>query len=160
MIITERTHPERNTPFLWVVEDDPTEVTLIRHVLAKMPDTLYDVRVFGRGAEALTAMSDASPLPSAMLVDLHLPDGTGDRLVRQVRRHPRGKSLALAALSSSDDWESIEQMYEAGVNTYLIKPVDIAVFARILSGALRFLDRLPGRTGGRSPDAENETADT
>lgn len=130
---TSASHP----PAIWMIEDSRTDAALVRHVLQRIAADM-PLRVFQRGGDALDALHGADG-PEALLVDLHLPDTAGDDLVRAIRATEPGRALPLAALSASDDWDSAARMYDAGVNVYLVKPMDVNRFAAILGGALRFL---------------------
>jgi len=88
----------------------------------------YEVRLARSGAEAMAVVG--SFVPDVAILDLGLPDGDGyqlaARLVAALARRPR-----LIALTGYGNVE--EKVRTAGFDHYLLKPVEPAVLAHLLT---------------------------
>jgi two-component system response regulator len=99
------------------------------------------------GEEACTYLfgKDASedrPLPSIVLLDLHLPRVDGMEVLRRIRADQRTRLVPVIMLTSSDDDADVTRSYRLGVNSFVRKPVDHAAFRSIVRSLGEFwLDR-------------------
>jgi DNA-binding response OmpR family regulator len=59
-----------------------------------------------------------------MLLDLKMPRKNGFEVLEWARRQPAIKRLPIAILTSSRESPDINRAYDAGANTYLVKPVN------------------------------------
>ena len=66
--------------------------------------------------------------PSLILLDLNLAGSDGRSLIRQFRKNDWLHSIPLTVLSTSSSPVDIELCYQAGANSYLIKPLDLDRF--------------------------------
>jgi DNA-binding NarL/FixJ family response regulator len=104
--------------------------------------------------------------PDVVLIDVHMPDGGGERVIREVlRTNPDQRFLAL---SVSDAPEDVIAVIRAGARGYLTKTIDgpdlvdgirrvaqgDAVFSPRLAGFV--LDAFAGAPTGTAPDSEYE----
>ena len=102
------------------VEDDPVNARLIERALARRPG----IRVLtARRAESGMALA-RKELPDLVLVDLHLPDGSGTELVRRLRTDPATRALAVV-LVTADDRTDLDPSGELQIRELLPKPVDV-----------------------------------
>jgi len=67
-------------------------------------------------------------VPSLLLIDLHLPDGSGEDLVNHVKSKPEFQNIPMMILSADALPETMERLKSAGVVHYMTKPLDVAVF--------------------------------
>jgi CheY-like chemotaxis protein len=77
-----------------------------------------------------------------VLLDLHLPDISGDEIFRQLRTDLRTADTPVIVISADATPSSIERRKAAGVDGYPSKPLRIADFLGALDAALA------GRPGG------------
>ncbi len=75
----------------------------------------------GSGSEALEYLSQAPP-PSAVLLDLVMPEPDGFAVLRYLRNHPRLAELPVVVLTALDSDEDIERMFARGADDYVHKP--------------------------------------
>ena len=104
-----------------VVDDDELAREALRAVLTAEG---AEVTTADSAAEALRALDLA--LPNVMLVDLAMPVVDGFTFVEQIRMRssePVGR-LPIAALTGYLSAEDRARAYRAGVQAYLLKPVD------------------------------------
>lgn len=112
------------------VEDEPDLALL--HRLLLDPDQ-YTVAVAGDLETARTHLVTL-PLPDLILLDLHLPDGCGLDLCREIRRrYPRLPIVILTACMTTR-----QEALSAGADVFMPKPFDLeelqAVVGRLLDG--------------------------
>lgn len=91
------------------------------------------------GGTAFTAWAETHDC-DLFVVDLGLPDADGLDLVRGIVEQRRG-TAGIIALTARSAIEDKLEGYEAGVDSYLVKPVDLRELARQIRAIYR---RLPG----------------
>lgn len=112
------------------IEDDPNDVLLLQRAIRKANvsvhvETIYD----GDRAVAYLTGDDVYsnreryPFPSLILLDLKIPRKSGLELLSWIRQHPDLKRLPVTILTSSRHEKDINEAYELGANSYLVKPV-------------------------------------
>ena len=121
-----------------LVEDNPADVEM---TLAALQDynLANKVHVLKDGAEALSYIMNNvdcrpgqahEPCPKVILLDLKLPKIDGLEVLRRIRSDERTKSVPVVILTSSNEERDRIEGYKLGVNSYVVKPVDFAEFAR------------------------------
>lgn len=142
-----------------LVEDDLRVARINRDLLERDPD----VHVVGSAATLAQADALAQALaPDLILLDVHLPDGSGLGLLRHWRA--QGRTTDVALITAADDEASVRTALAQGAFDYLIKPFTGARLAEVvarhrarrvpLAGARlgqSHLDRLLG-VGGQTPE--------
>ena len=74
----------------------------------------------------------ASPRPALIVLDLELPRLPGIDAVRAIKSNPELRRIPVVALSSDDDLETVAAAYDAGINTYLAKPVTFLALVKLM----------------------------
>jgi two-component system, response regulator len=120
-----------------LVEDDPQDVELALRALKKanLSNRIVVARdgaealdfIFCEGAHAGRRIEDK---PRVMLLDLKLPKVDGLEVLQRVRSDPRTKTLPVVVLTSSKEQRDVVESYRLGVNSYVVKPVSFAEFAK------------------------------
>lgn len=115
-----------------LVEDNPNDRLLMQRALKKtnLGNELVCVE---DGQEALdyllgTAENPPGALPILVLLDLKLPKLDGLDVLKGIRAHERTKLLPVVILTSSKEQDDLLESYNAGVNSYVRKPVDFNEF--------------------------------
>lgn len=116
-------------PILFVVEDDPPTLDLIRDVAA---DAGWAARGFSRLAEFERAMAQATP--DLVILDDELPDGRGGDRARELRRDGRLRNLPVLVCTAARPRRQAEIADWAPV---MPKPFDIDEMERILDVTAR-----------------------
>lgn len=101
---------------MYVIEDHP----LMRETIAKLVDAQEDFNVVGRAANAAEALEGVPATdPDLVLVDLSMPDLSGDRLIAKLVQARPG----LLALMVSGHEESLyaDAAIRAGAKGYVMK---------------------------------------
>lgn len=121
--------PERMVILL--VEDLEDDILLVRRAFAaaKLHTPLQVVRDGEEAIEYLLGIGkysnrDEFPLPHLILLDLKMPKMGGIEVLRWIRQQPQLKSLRVIVLTSSEDIFDVNRAYEAGANSFLVKPLE------------------------------------
>jgi CheY-like chemotaxis protein len=75
--------------------------------------------------------------PSAVLMDLRMPDGDGWQATRSLRANPATAQSMIIAVTAHALAPEIESALNAGCDAVVSKPYDLAAFADALTAALR-----------------------
>jgi DNA-binding response OmpR family regulator len=67
-------------------------------------------------------------IPSLILVDLNLPDGSGEQLVDYIKSDSKYSAIPIMILSADALPETIARLISAGAAHYMTKPLDVALF--------------------------------
>jgi CheY-like chemotaxis protein len=113
-----------------LIEDNVDDAELTRYAFAKagiskplvtLSDGVAAVAYFeGTG---IYADRSTHPYPALILLDLKLPRRSGYEVLRAVRDNPATKYTPVVVLTSSSRETDIRRAYDAGANSYLVKPV-------------------------------------
>jgi signal transduction histidine kinase/ActR/RegA family two-component response regulator len=114
------------------VEDNPSNIALMRHVIAALGG--IRLHVAETGHEGLALARDLRP--DVILLDINLPGLNGFELKARLDADPLTQGLPVLALSASAMPGEIKRGRAAGFRDYLTKPLDIALLARALNRAL------------------------
>src|SRR3954452_13032199 len=90
-----------------------------------------DMRTVGDGNALLAYLKRAgategavTPVPSLIVIDAELPGEPGNgELIKALKQDPKTKRIPLVVLGSDDDPKTVDEYYEAGANTFIVKPV-------------------------------------
>ena len=113
-----------------VVDDDPDVAHLTQALLGELG---LDVRLVSDAASALEEVR--RKVPDVLLVDVGLPGMSGNAAVFRLRA--QGYTGRIVTLSAAGSVESRDAALRAGADFYLVKPIDIAQFVRVVSDAVR-----------------------
>ncbi len=67
-------------------------------------------------------------MPGVILLDLNLPGTDGRDVLAVLKNDPGTKRLPVVVMTSSKDQHDIDRCYDAGANSYVVKPVDLEGF--------------------------------
>ncbi len=90
----------------------------------------FEVGVAASGLEALEGA--VAFKPTAILLDVGLPDLNGYEVARRLRKMPNFASTLLIAVTGYDTPEAHAQSAEAGFDHHMSKPVDFSVLTKLL----------------------------
>ena len=136
-----------------LVEDRPDDVLLVRRALGKAGIS-NPLSVVTDGEEALAYLDGTGkfssrsefPLPDLILLDLKLPKVNGFDVIRYIRQHPTFRNLRIVVLTSSTEISDVNEAYDLGANSYLVKPQefeDLTCLMRTLAAFWLKYDRMP-----------------
>lgn len=121
MIAAEKADDPLRGRLVLYIEDNPSNLRLVERVLARRPQI-----------QLLTAMQGGIGIdlarehhPELILLDLNLPDMTGDEVLRRLKENPATDGIPVVVLSADATKGAIERLLEAGARAYITKPIDL-----------------------------------
>jgi CheY-like chemotaxis protein len=127
----QQEHPKGERPALTVlyVGDNPSNVQLVEQVLRRRP-----------GVTLISAMRPQLGLdladqhhPDLVLLDLDLPDMSGEDVLRRLRTGPKTAEVPVAILTGADAEPGLfTRLLENGVRTLLTQPLDAKALLTLL----------------------------
>lgn len=121
-----------------LVEDDPTTRVMMEAVLTNMAGR--QVFTAGDGREALAMAVEV--LPQIVVTDWLMPVMDGIELTRALRATDWGQSMYVIMLTGVDTEEEVVQAFEAGVDDYVTKPVNMRSLRARMRAALHYVQLL------------------
>jgi CheY-like chemotaxis protein len=127
------THPapyrERRVHY---VEDNETNIEVMRGIFAQRPQVLLDVSMLG--LQGLAAIRET--LPDLVLLDMQLPDISGLEILRQMKQDAALAGIPVVVVSADATSPQVEEALQAGALHYVTKPVDVAHFLAVVDSVL------------------------
>ena len=114
-----------------LVEDDPSDAELVWRAL-KRGGAAVTIMHVQDGAEALDYLSARGAFaarvgrmqPKLVLLDLKLPKLTGLEVLREIRASNELRRQVVVMLTSSREERDLQEAYQHGVNSYVVKAVN------------------------------------
>ena len=137
-----------------VIEDDANDRFLIERAFRKAK-IANPLQMVVNGDEAIAYLSGEGrfqdramyPLPIMALLDLKLPRRSGIEVLKWIRPASSLPTVPVVVLTSSPDGADVKAAYQAGANSYLVKPVAFEGLHRMIESVSHFwlvLSLLPG----------------
>jgi CheY-like chemotaxis protein len=114
------------------IDDNPVNVRLVELILEGRP--ALRLMSAALGAEGLDLARVHRP--ALLLLDLRLPDMSGEELLRAVLADPILHATPVVILTADAEAESIERLLAIGARAYVTKPVDIFQFLAVVDDCL------------------------
>lgn len=121
-----------DTQTVLYVDDNITNIRLVELLLRSR-----NLDLVGAPSAADGFAAAETVLPGLILLDLDLPDGSGEELLRRFRADERFRAVPIVIVSGDASRESVRRLLEAGADDYLIKPLEVdraaALIMRLLA---------------------------
>jgi CheY-like chemotaxis protein len=101
------------------IEDNQSNIRLLERLLSHRPGISLLTATTGMEGFA-HAVRDS---PDLILLDLHLPDLSGDAVLERLARDSRTRDIPVIILSADVTSRHADQVLEAGARAYLTKPL-------------------------------------
>jgi PAS domain S-box-containing protein len=111
------------------IEDSLANVKLVERILARHGE--FDVIPAMTGSLGIELARDHHPM--LVLLDLTLPDMSGELVLRRLRSEPATAGIPVVVLSSDATPDQARRLLAAGAHAYLTKPVDVPELLRVLN---------------------------
>jgi PAS domain S-box-containing protein len=125
-LLAVRAYPGGERRLLYI-EDTVANVQVIEGILERRPSIRLIPAMLGRLGLDLAR----EHLPDLILLDLHLPDLSGDQVLAALRKDEATSHIPVAILSA-DATRDRAQFLAAGTQAYLTKPIDLRRLLEIL----------------------------
>lgn len=135
-----------------LIEDNPGDARLTQEALreGRIPHRLLIADTGFAALEILyRAKTDGGDIkPNLILLDLNLPGKDGGEVLQEIKSDAILRRIPVIILTTSSDEEDIIRSYDLHANCYIIKPMDMHSFARVVRQVEEFwfsIARLPNR---------------
>jgi CheY-like chemotaxis protein len=123
-----------------LVEDNPHDAELTMRSLKK-GQLLNKVHWVKDGQEALDYLNCTGPYagrdvadhPRLILLDLKMPKVDGVEVLKRIKSDARLKSIPVVVMTSSSEPPDVLKCYQSGVNSYVVKPLELDEFMQAVS---------------------------
>jgi CheY-like chemotaxis protein len=106
------------------VEDNMSNRALVEAIVLRHRD--LRIHCVATIKEAKRYLKEVTP--ALLLLDLNLPDGSGESLVSHLQSNPQLKHIPIMVLSADALPDTIARLEAMGIAHYMTKPLDVAVF--------------------------------
>jgi CheY-like chemotaxis protein len=125
------------TPEVFVIEDNPADVALIRVVLSGFP---LHILVAKDGEQALQMLRTPGFEPQLIILDLNMPRVDGQTVLQQYRQD----KVPIVVFSSSENHQEAQRALALGAREYVHKPIRFEPYAAAVRGIVnRWLPQTP-----------------
>ncbi len=119
-----------------LVEDNAGDVRLTREALREA-DVSVELTAVPDGEQALAFLRGegahaGAARPDLILLDLNLPKKNGVEVLEEIKRDPDLRRTPVIMLTTSSSARDIAACYDHGVNCYVVKPLDLDDFTRLV----------------------------
>jgi len=121
-----------------IVEDNVSDAELAISVL-KEQNIVHSIHHVSDGAEALDYLFFTGKYaganhatPHIILLDVNMPKVHGIDVLKRIKSEEKTKKIPVIMLTSSNEERDIQQAYNNGANSYIVKPVGFEQFAKAL----------------------------
>ena len=117
-----------------LVEDDEVNLILVKELMVN--GLGHTVLTANNGHQALAMILEMQP--HIVITDWLMPVMNGLELTQSLRATELGRSLYIIMLTSVEDEEEVIKAFDAGVDDYVIKPINIRAFRSRLRAAWHY----------------------
>lgn len=120
------------------VEDDSTDVDIVKATLSDIPDNCLRLSVTEDGEEALRYLDKLDEYsnaksPDLILLDLNLPKVDGKEVLKAVKASDRLKHIPVIILTTSVAQKDVDDVFQLGASGFITKPGDFYAFRDIFT---------------------------
>lgn len=118
---------------LLVIEDSDEDFEALNRIIAQIGTFTLTIHRCVNGDDALDFLNQARAdrvgddysLPGLIILDLNLPGTDGREVLATIKQSEILKTIPVVVLSTSSNPKDIAACYQAGANSYLVKPLKI-----------------------------------
>ncbi len=115
-----------------VVDDDPDVLRVVEKVLSVSKHEVFTANDAIRAMDLLNASRY-----DLLITDANMPQFSGFELVRTIKNNKRFERMSIAMLTGLREKKDIEKAIRAGVDDYIIKPIDPMLLLEKVDGLFR-----------------------
>lgn len=112
-----------STNTILYIEDNPNNYKLMENIVTKY--LKYDIVIAPQGRRGIDIAQSIKPI--IIILDVGLPDMTGNEVLADLKSHPVTKNIPVIVYSADVTTTTISEMKDLGAVSYLTKPTDINV---------------------------------
>ena len=117
---------------LLYIEDQDLNLRLVERILNPLPQ--YRLLTALQGGAGLNLAQEQ--LPDLILLDLNLPDMTGDEVLHRLKSDPKVRHIPVIMVSADVMGDRIQHVLRLGASGYLTKPYKLDQFLKVIEDTL------------------------
>ena len=125
-----------------LVDDSPSDIRLINEMMdfRKLRASLHTVNSGAAAISFLRRENEYADKPqiSLVLLDLNMRGKTGLEVLAEIKSDPALKNIPVIILTTSSLEADIVEAYKSHANCYLVKPMDLVGFERVVKAIENF----------------------
>ena len=133
-------------PTLLIIEDSDEYFEILSWTIERASDRAISIERCIDGDDALDYLHHEGqyrdrancPNPDLVLLDLNLPGTDGQSVLKSVKTTERLKTIPTVILTTSANPQDIQNCYQAGANSYMLKPMRIDELRDLLRACLDY----------------------
>lgn len=114
------------------IEDNSSNLRLMEQIFQQQTDTKLISAMQGRLGFELACKHR----PDLILLDLHLPDVHGEKVLEWLRQDTRTHGIPVVIISADATPREAIRLLDLGANTYITKPINVKHFVTVISNML------------------------
>lgn len=136
---------------IFITDDDPDDLMLIQDAFEESGQTLV-LTLFEGGSSLLAGLTQAAKndaLPQLIILDLNMPGTNGKDVIAELKADKTMRHIPIVVLTTSANESDIEDCYDLGASSYIIKPTRYDELLKIASSLKNYwteTTELPGPT--------------
>jgi CheY-like chemotaxis protein len=115
------------------IEDNLSNVRLIEHIFKQWPE----IRLLSAMQGSLGFELACRHNPDLVLLDLHLPDVHGEKVLEWLRHDPRTREIPVVVISADAIPREATRLMGLGADMYITKPIDVKQFVTLVNEMLK-----------------------
>ena len=116
-----------------IIEDSDEDFETLSRIISRVSSFPIDIQRCIDGDDALDFLNQegdysemiGSSSPELILLDLNLPGTDGREVLTMIKNSQHLKTIPVVVLSTSANPQDIKTSYQFGVNSYMLKPMNI-----------------------------------
>jgi CheY-like chemotaxis protein len=116
---------------VFLVEDNPADVLLVRVALSQVP--FLKLLVAKDGEQALKMLSSPDFHPQLIILDLNMPRVDGQTVLQQYQQ----KKIPIVIFSSTQNKAEVQKALSLGAREYVQKPIGFEPYADAVRGIVK-----------------------
>ncbi len=114
------------------IEDNLANLQLIEGILAYRPSIGLLSSMQGSLGIEIARLHQ----PDLILLDLHLPDMSGDEVLERLKTDEATSAIPILIVSADANRDTLKRLEEAGASSFITKPVNVQLFLETVDGIL------------------------
>lgn len=135
----------QQTPPMLIVEDSNEDFEAFNRYLQRSPRQIPVYRCVN-GDQALAFLyhtgnytdRQQAPRPGLIVIDLNLPGTDGREVLRQIKQDQHLKTIPTVVFTTSNNPKDVDDCYQLGVNSYIVKPINIDQLKRDIQAVIDY----------------------
>lgn len=149
---------EKKSAKIFLIDDEPLILEIFECYLSEAG--FQSVYAFSDSVEAFETLRYVTP--SIILTDIHMPEVSGNFLIKLIRTYEHLKTVPIVAITSDTAVNARENVLRKGADTVMHKPVDATALtscvSKVLSSTLKLKSQLSAAENREQQDSEVKKA--